>query len=197
MNVNLNWSATVHTTVLVQDSILPNLYELGFDLVTNTNDGEDQFLYFNRMRWFIEARFNLSTIAQYSNPHFKTMCDLDQTIFQIDDIPSELLIAGILMRKVQAILDNKLILNRLTLSSSLGEYVKYSVMHDEIVDGVQHQSWVKEPNLVWWEKGDTSINNFDTPILTWDEIKLGKKTTASTKKKGFNPTVITGGKDEA
>ena len=195
MNVNLNWSAAVQTTVLVQDSILPNHYELSFDLVTNTDDQNEQFIYFNRLRWFIEARFNICTIADHTNPVFKVICALDQSIFQIGDIPSELLVAGVLMRKCNAVLDNKIILNRLTLASSLQDYVKYIVMHDDIIDGIQKQPWVVNPNVVWWERGDTSINDFTSPNITWEELKLTTKQ-ETTKKKGFNPTVITGGKDE-
>lgn len=197
MNVSLSWSASIHTTVLVQDSILPNLYELNFDLITNTNDHEEQLIYFNRLRWLIEAKFNVCTIADYNNITFKTLTTLDQTIFQIGDIPSELLIAGILMRKCSAILENKFIIDRLTLSSSLGDYVKYKVKHDEIIDGVQKQPWVEHPSVVWWERPDTAINDLGGPNATWDELQLTiKKGETKKKKKGFNPTVIKGGKDE-
>lgn len=195
MNVNFNWQASIPTTVLVQDSILPNLYELGFDLITNTSDTNEQYVYFNRLRWFIEARCNVATIAEFGNPTFKTICGLDQSIFQIGDIPSELLVAGILIRKCNAILENKLLLNRIVLSSSLGEYVKYLVMHDDIIDGVQKQPWVTHPNVVWWERGDTSINDLGETNITWEELKLSI-TKTETKKKGFTPTVISGGKDE-
>lgn len=195
MNVNLNWSATLQTTVVVEDSILPNTYEIQFDLITNTEIPEEQFIYFNRLRWFVEAKLHLSTIINNASPLFHNLSAFDQTIMQVSDRPSELLIAAILSQKASAIMDGKLIVNEITLGSSLGEYIRYTITHEDIIDAAELFPWIKSGEKVWWRRGDTSINDIDSTIIPWEELNLTteKKKMADVKK--FTPTIITGGKD--
>jgi len=194
MNVNLTWGCGVGAIIAIENSLVPNTYEFEFDLITNTEILEEQHIYFQRLKWYMEAHFNCCVLINFETPAFDLITEhFNQIIFQTNQPPSDFTVGAMLFLKLSRILNNKIILNKLAISSGLGEYIKYSITGIDIADGTNTAPWMPAGSPPWWMRNDTSINDIATKeLITWESINLG----LASELKKFTPTVIPGGKNE-
>lgn len=197
MNVNLSWETNTLNTLVLEDQLLPNAYNIRVHFVTNTTNTQEQKIVFDRVKLILETQFNFSCIASYDSPSFNVLKDhFSQSICQIGSEASDLIIGAILFRKIHKIVDKKLILNGLEISSQLGGMVGYTLTGEDFIQESTIHPWTT--GVPWWERNDPSINDLqDDKIneISWKDMEMELPSDAVIVKK-FTPTVIEGGKDE-
>jgi len=220
MNVNLAWQTSILCIAVVDDRIVANNYSLCIDFITNTVDSRHQNIAFERMKFMLSKIFDQSIFISATNKLLPKIADLSPTNLVI--LPEEgydQVINLALYCKLNSIMEGKLLVEAMSISSTVNNDITYSFGEDDNLGpfAVHHRKKAKP----WWLRPDlrtTDAEEGHFPIDGWADIGLsfeqlapsrpnvkGKKKVDNTVKAsynkpntpqiiGFNPEVIAGGK---
>lgn len=196
-----NWETTFDATVLIDDCIYPNTYNVGLSFLPKSSDIKLQNNSFDRLKYLFTR---LCENAVIINPETK----LQPIFFQmpvnkilIPGNPYDQLLCCVLYHKMIAISGKYLHLGHLTLDSKLGDNVQYSIDEKTINNiNLPDNEWIS-PVITkpWWKRNDTAT--FDQVLgekefwggpSTWRDLGYG----SDAPKKEFNPTILDGGRDK-
>jgi hypothetical protein len=155
------WKTDFLSIIVSEDDIVPNSYEVGLYLETNTTDIREQNVAFERIKFFLNSQCQNGTFASISN------------------------------KKICAIVEGRFTVETLQLSSHQGDNVRYDWSEDnEMPLGDEIRTYCeviddKNKDFVpWWNRADTST--WDTIAtdengksgywggeFTWEDIGLG------------------------
>lgn len=191
MNVTFTWETVCHTTVVIQNQILPNIYRIKLHFVTSTENVEEQRVSFEEVKMFFDQRVNLCSITCYETPEFDILKEyFEHTIMQIPGSEfSDLDVGYCLSRKVQKIIRKNLLLIGLEISSQLGDNIEYILTPEDKVAN-SNATWTDlKP---WWDRPDFDINDLNKVDLDLTHVTQESKP----ERKPFVPVVIDGGKKD-
>lgn len=154
MNVRLKYDIPFTAGIWFNDQLRMNNYSLRLWMATNTEHASEQNIAFERMKYFVYTQID-NTIFIDANNHDQCMkffqSGLDITTMPGD--PVDQLIGIMLYHKLNAIMENRMIIIETELSSSYGEGMTY--LHSE----GEHTLGIESPD--WWHTADTIHNDID------------------------------------
>ena len=126
MNVRLKYDINFTAGIYYNDSLRMNNYSMRLWLLTNTTEAENHNIAFDRLKYFIYSEID-STI--FINQENIKQCQLFATSgLKITSLPGETvdqLIGIMLYYKLNAILEDRLLVVENEISSTLGENMTY------------------------------------------------------------------------
>ena len=202
-NENINfftWDTSFSTTVVVDDCVYPNTYNVTIGFVPKSDSIELQNIGFEKVKYLFNRLCENSIIFSPNNKTQSTWFKMPVNKILLPGSPYDQLLAVCLFRKIYSISGKYFLFNHLSVDSRLGDHVKYTV-DDESLENkhLDVKNWIGTDINPWWNRDDTAT--FDQQIsanahwqgaVTWKD--LGYNDT-DTKTKPFNPTVIDGGRD--
>lgn len=194
-----SWSTKFDATVVVDDVIYPNRYNVTISFIPKTKEISKQNIGFEKIKYFIER---LCENAVIFSPMDKTQAywfKMPVNKVLLPGSPYDQLLAITMLKKIESIAGEFFHFGNITVDSKLGDSVKYTV------DGNSYENkhlnvnnWMDSNIDPWWNRNDTATfdqridaNTIWTGAATWED--LGYEST-NTKSKPFNPTVIDGGR---
>lgn len=196
-----NWSTTFDATVVVDDVVYPNRYNISISFIPKTSEISKQNIGFEKIKYLITRLCENSVIF---SPKDKTQAywfKMPVNKILLPGSPYDQLLGVCLFRKIISIAGNYFHLGHLSVDSKLGDNVKYTVDNESFENKhLEVTDWLETNIDPWWNRDDTAT--FDQRIdaktiwtggSTWEE--LGYDSTI-TKSKSFNPTVIDGGREK-
>ena len=195
-----NWETTFDATVLIDDCIYPNTYNVNLSFLPKSTDIQLQNNSFDRLKYLFG---NLCENSLIINPETK----LQAVFFQmpinkvlLPGKPYDQLFWYVLYHKMIAISGKYLHIGHLTVDSKLGDNVQYSVDEKTINNiTLPDENWIS-PVITqpWWDRNDTATfdqvlgeKEFWTGPKSWRDLGYG----SDAPKKSFNPTILDGGRD--
>jgi len=218
--MNLTWGTNWQSTVLVQDVILPNTYDATVAFEFNTPVKEKQMVAFDRMKFIFDMILAGNMIANVENPLVGKLYETTNTTINTLPIdPLDEAMAAVIMSKIISVTDNNILIDRIDISSSLGDNITNSVYIDDLEDLDylrQNAIAVADPNTpAWWFRPEVDVT--DIIVLKkktakiihdsqkWEDFGLGwdkeeeviepKGPAKIIKMHGWKPKIIKGGKD--
>ena len=173
---NFIWPATFAATVIIDDTILPNGYTINISM-HQLDKKTDLSLGFKKLRYFVETHLHNSVLIDSSNKRFEHFKDVDNHVIEFPSTPWDYLVGVILYNKFVHITDKYFEINYITIDSSMGDHVSYTVTPETDL-GVPIQG------NFWWntDSPSTDINS----KINWDKLNLKDRTS-------FSPRIIEGG----
>ena len=186
------WKTEFLSIIVSEDDIVPNSYEVGLYLETNTTDIREQNVAFERIKFFLNSQCQNGTFVSMSNKFSKVFLEnSNPRIILLPVEPFDQLLATLLYEKISAIVEGRFDVETLQLSSHQGDNVRYDWgLDNEMPLGEEinaYCSTIDEKNkefVPWWNRPDTST--WDTVItdetgktgywggeFTWEDIGLG------------------------
>ena len=195
-----SWKGNFDATVVVDDVIYPNRYNIQISFIPKTKEIRQQKLGFEKIKYLIERLCENSIIFSPKDQTKEYWFKMPVNKILLPGSPYDQLLAVVLYSKILAIAGNYFHFGNLTVDSKLGDSVKYTVdtnsyenKHLEVTD------WCESNITPWWTRDDTAT--FDQRINakniwqgahSWKDLGYD-----SEQKQGkFTPTVIDGGRNK-
>jgi hypothetical protein len=153
MNVRLKYDMPFTAGVYYNDNLRMNNYSLRLWMTTNTENSSDHAISFERIKYFIYSQID-STI--FINSNLEDQCDrflqAGLNITTIPGDPVDQLIGIMLYYKLNAIMEDRMIVVETELSSTYGENMTY--LHSE------HENTTGFVQPAWWTTADLTHSDF-------------------------------------
>jgi hypothetical protein len=175
MNVRLQKNLHFTAGVWYDNVLQMNNYMSSIHLYTNTADPVDQNIAFERLKYFVYYALDSSILVdQESNEQCSRLASAGLKITTMPGIPVDQLIGIMLYYKLNAVVEQRLIITDVEISSGIGDNIVY--LHNE---NESSNDFVKP---AWWTTSDpahcdSNLCQFDNVVAinracNWRELEL-------------------------
>ena len=203
------WRTKYKSIIIVDGELFQNEYSVKLYLTPYTADLQEQTKYFDRLKNLFEQIFANTITTWRQEPLYHLLKESSSNRFiELPKPPYDQIMAAVNFCKANTIMDGKILINKLELSSWQGDGITYSVDKDSkellLLDTA---NWFSEKFAnfdPWWLRPDTATydQELDKGIYTghfsWtkNKIPVDKRHEDHAKIFEFNPKVLDGGKDK-
>ena len=209
MSNTFSWKTKFKSIIIVDGELFGNEYNLNISLTPHTADLKEQTEYFDRLKNLFELVFANTITTWRDEKLYHTLKKSSNNRFvELPRPPYDQIMAAVCFCKANAILDSKITINFIELSSWQGDGITYTVdKNSKELILLDAPNWFSDKYTKfdpWWLRADTATydEEFDKGIYTghfsWKENKIpvDKKHDDHAKIFEFNPKVLDGGKDK-
>jgi len=209
MSNTFTWKTKFKSIIIVDGELFANEYKLNISLTPYTADLKEQTEYFERLKNLFEQVFANTITTWRDEPLYQTLKTASINRFiQLPKPPYDQIMAAVCFCKANSILDSKIVINYIELSSWQGDGITYKVDKDskELIL-LDRPDWFSEKYNTfdpWWLRPDTATydEELDKGIYTghfsWNDqqIPVDKRHEYHAKVFEFQPKVLDGGKNK-
>jgi hypothetical protein len=174
------WPSEFACTIVTENLILPNIYNVSVGLEPTTSNTDDINLGFKKLKYFINYCLQNSILVHQETDIAKSLVNLNNNLVFLPTDPYDYLIGSILYRKFSTIAEKCFDIVFLGIDSSVGDRVQYTITGNNEID-------VDLNGNFWWNEDSVNTGRNNHP--SWEELNLKE----SPK---FSPIVIKGGRSE-
>ena len=207
---SFSWSTKFRSIIIVGHELFHNEYNIKCHITPVTADLEEQNKYFERLKSLFELIFANTIISWRDEVLFEMLKDnSDNRFVELPKPPYDQVMAAVCFTKANAVLEGKILVSQLELSSYQGDGISYIVEKDgpeiELLDVDNWFSAKYNKFDPWWLRGDTATYDEElekgiyTGHFSWNkEIveEIDKTEQKNAKIFEFNPRIIDGDKDK-
>jgi hypothetical protein len=176
MNVKLHYKLNFCSGVFFNETTFLNNYEIELDLITASSNGYEQNVALDRVKFFVEHVCNGSFfINDVELKQIKALLNANLNVIALPEDPIDQIIGIMLYHKLNAIMEGRMLIYRLSINSELGDFVSYIHSDDESSGPFDVGGWWNEPEMI--------CNNFNNvkektkivkivPTRTWADLNL-------------------------
>ena len=209
MSNTFSWKTKFKSIIIVDGELFANEYKLNISLTPHTASLKEQTDYFERLKNLFEQVFANTITTWRDEPLYHTLKKSTTNRFiELPKPPYDQIMAAVCFCKANSILDSKIVINNIELSSWQGDGITYKVDKDSkeliLLDRPDWFSAKYNKFDPWWLRADTATydQELDKGIYTghfsWNnqKIPVDKKHEYHAKIFEFQPKVLDGGKDK-
>ena len=209
MSNTFSWKTKFKSIIIVDGELFGNEYNLKISLTPHTADLKEQTDYFERLKNLFEMVFANTITTWRDEKLYHTLKKSSNNRFvELPRPPYDQIMAAVCFCKANAILDSKITINFIELSSWQGDGITYTVdKNSKELILLDAPNWFSDKYIKfdpWWLRADTATydEEFEKGIYTghfsWNtnKIPVDKKHEDHAKIFEFNPKVLDGGKDK-
>jgi hypothetical protein len=209
MSNTFTWKTKFKSIIVVDSELFSNEYKIEISLSTHTANLKEQTAYFERLKNLFEQVF-ANTITTWRDDKLYPIlkANTNNRFIELPKPPYDQIMAAVCFCKANSILDSKITINNISLSSWQGDGITYTVDKDskELIL-LDRPDWFSEKYNSfdpWWLRPDTATydQELDKGIYTghfsWNNTKIPVDTKHEYHAKifEFQPKVLDGGKDK-
>lgn len=132
MNVQIRIDPSFTAAVHWNEEFLINEYELQINMVTKTEDQFEQSIAMERLKYMLHHAFtNAVFINQNDNKQCKHYVNAGMKVVNLPHDPVDQIVGIMLYCKLNAVMEQRILINSILISSSLGDQVWYQHESDE------------------------------------------------------------------
>ena len=204
-----SWKTKFKSIIIVDGELFGNEYNLNISLTPHTANLKEQTDYFERLKNLFEMVFANTITTWRDEKLYHTLKKSSNNRFvELPRPPYDQIMAAVCFCKANAILDSKITINFIELSSWQGDGITYTVdKNSKELILLDAPNWFSDKYIKfdpWWLRADTATydEEFEKGIYTghfsWNtnKIPVDKKHDDHAKIFEFNPKVLDGGKDK-
>ena len=131
MSNTFTWKTKFKSIIIVDGELFSNEYKLNVSLTPHTANLKEQTEYFERLKNLFEQVF-ANTITTWRDEKLYTILkkNTNNRFIELPKPPYDQIMAAVCFCKANSILDSKIIINNIELSSWQGDGITYSVDKD-------------------------------------------------------------------
>jgi hypothetical protein len=175
------WTVEIVCTFVSDNIMMPNVYTVSIGMQPNSPDTNDVELGFKKIKHFVNEYLSNSVFVNKDSEYAKALSKLDTNLVLFPDEPYDYLVAAILYRKLEAISEKYFDIDFITIDSTIGDRIQYTLTQDCVVENDLTGDW-------WWNKD--SVNTGTDDHTSWEDLDLKDSPR-------FSPIVVKGGKSES
>ena len=205
---SFNWSTEFKNIIIVDNELFHNTYKIKIGIRPVTADLEEQSQYFDRLKFLYTYVIANTIITWREEPLYEMLeNETNNRFLQLPKPPYDQIVAAVLFSKSNAILEGKIIVDSIELSSYQGDGISYTITKEgtelELLDVDNWFSAKYNKFDPWWLRPDTATYDKElakgiyTGHFSWqeqNEPKPDPEHEEHAKIFEFNPRIIDGGK---
>lgn len=175
MNVRLQTTMSFIAGVYYDNELRMNNYKITLNLLTGTENNHEQNIALDRVRYFVYNQLPHSVfINQIYQDKCQALLTADVKISNLPEEPVDQIIGIMLFSKLNAIMEDRMLLTEIEISSDLGDGIIYFHNDEESIGPFELSGW--------WNNNDSSYcdlrnitNNKVVELpgeLSWKDLKL-------------------------
>ena len=149
MNVRLRYSTVFTAGIFYADQLRMNNYQVKLHITTNSEEGDDHNIALDRIKYFLHNQLN-STVFINSDEaeQCRAFASAGIKMTTLPEHPLDQVVGIMLYCKLNAMLENRMIIEEVEICSELGENIVY--LHDEreALGPFADAGWWSEPDAV-------------------------------------------------
>ena len=175
MNVRLRTSLGFVAGVFFDGILRMNNYRVTISMTTNSGSSENYNIALDRMKYFFAECIDSSIlINEEETDQCKKFVKAGLKLVTLPEEPVEQIIGMMLYYKLNAIMEDRIIVNETELSSAAGEGIVYLHSENENTESIIKPDWWVSPDLV---HSDIDLTNSDKvvtmhPLGVWRDLEL-------------------------
>jgi len=155
MNVKLQYDLEFMAAVYFENQLHMNSYSVNLQLLTNTHDAASTNIAMERLKCFVYYELgNAVFINQNQKEKAEMLQILGANIVTLPEDPIDQIIGIMLYVKLNSIMENRLSVTKLDISSAIGDSVWYQHDEDDVLGPFNADGW--------WHNAGAEHNNIDT-----------------------------------
>ena len=167
MNVRLEYDMHWRAGIWFENCLQINSYNIELSITTNTSNSEDHVISLNRLNHFVYNEMaNTVYIQQDDKAQIQALTTAGIKVTTLPEEPIDQIIGIALYCKLNAILQERMFVNGVTIQSDLGDQVRY-LHHDLESLGPLNQEG-------WWQDSSPVHSNFKTTASRKHVVKLNR-----------------------
>jgi len=167
MNIKLSFNSNMMASVWYADQIHNNLYQLHIQLVTITDDPIEQNIAMDRLKYMMLEQLNSAVFIQNIYPEIiDKFNEMNIKVVVVPEEPVDQIIGMMLFSKLNAIMENRMLITTLQLSSLIGDSISY---YHDVEDDLG--PFTQEG---WWSDSDART-------VSRNGVKIGDKVVKITR----------------
>lgn len=209
MSNNFTWKTKFKSIIIVDGELFSNEYDIKISLTPHTASLKEQTAYFDRLKNLFEQVFANTITTWREEPLYDVLkANTNNRFIELPRPPYDQIMAAVCFCKANSILDSKMVINHVDLSSWQGDGITYTVdKNSRELILLDRPDWFTDKYKKfdpWWLRSDTATydKEMDKGIYTghfsWtnQQIPVDKRHEEHAKIFEFNPKVLDGGKDK-
>lgn len=177
---NFIWPAEFICTIVDDNVILPNHYNLKIYIEPHVPVTENFGIGFEKLKYFIFNVLNYSIFINSNNSKAVPLATIDNNIVYFSSEPYDYYVGATLFSKFLTITEKYFSIYQISIDSSIGDRVQYNINNP-------YECGLDLDVKNWWNE-DSPDTGCKTK-LTWDGLPVVEPT-------AFQPKIIKGGKSE-
>lgn len=176
MNVRLRHETTFTAGVHWNDKLYMTNYNLDISLLTNCMDAEEQNIAMERVKAMLREQFTNSVfINQNNQKQIKQYLAAGVEVSPLPEDPLDQIVGIMLFCKLTAVMEGRMVITNLELSSELGDMIYYLHSVDENIGPFADPGWWNSPDPIHNDLGKYIKRTTDERIVemqkpqTWKE----------------------------
>lgn len=154
MNVRLRYSTVFTAGIFYADQMRMNNYQVKLHLTTNSTDGDDHNVALDRIKYFIHHQLNSTVfINSELDDQCKAFANAGINLTTLPEEPLDQVIGIMLYCKLNAMLENKMIVDEIEICSELGENIVYLHNDQEPVGPFAESGWWQDSDSIHCDLG--------------------------------------------
>lgn len=154
MNVRLEYTMSFTAGVYWDGQMLMNRYNIKLYMVTNSSDATTQNTAYERLKYFVYSEMaNTIFVNQLHQDQCRLLIAAGLKITTLPSEPVDQLIGIMLYSKLNAIMEDHIIVNEVEISSELGEHMSYLHAADENLGPFAVPGWWHDADLIHCDSG--------------------------------------------
>jgi hypothetical protein len=175
MNVRLEYNLEFLAGIYYNDNVFFNKYFVDLEFTTQCSDPVDQNVALDRLKFFVSQILQHSVFVDSSEKTaIKKLETAGIKIATLPSVPVDQIIGMMLFCKLNAVMEDRILITQLKISSDFGEHIVYLQHENESVGPFEAKGWWHdpEPNCGYLQMSSSKVVNIsDTP--TWQNLDFG------------------------
>lgn len=207
---DISFKTKWRSVITLEDYVNPNEYTAKIYMDINTDSGEEQNIAFERCKVFIDAILDNSFLISIDNPLLPFLKKkTKQKIVTLPTEPLDLVVASVLFHKLNAIVEDRLVITQVNLKSRQGEdvWIHYDQDFADNSSFFQPEIFKKLNEMPWWTRSDVSHSDwyeeskkefkYHKHAVDWEKsLHWNQEDVKLDKMPAWKPKIIDGGKTQ-
>jgi hypothetical protein len=149
MNVRLRYSTVFTAGIFYADQMSMNNYQVKLHLTTNSGDGDDHNIALDRIKYFLHNQLNSTVFINGSETsQCRAFAAAGIKMTTLPEEPLDQVIGIMLYCKLNAMLEDRMIIDEIEICSELGENIVYLHSDQESLGPFSLPGWWSESDAV-------------------------------------------------
>lgn len=154
MNVRLKKTWHVPAVVLSAryDNMVSNIYTITAEMTTADGDNDEYNIAYERINHWMRNVFQDSFLVDDEHPRLAAFRNTGERVLVFPDDPVDQLVGIALYCKLSAMVEGRLIIDNLSVSSGLDDHITYVHDADDVVGVFADDGWWNHAGPIWQHK---------------------------------------------
>lgn len=175
MNVRLEYPMSFYAGLYFRDQYFFNKFNVTLELLTGSEDAEEQNIALDRIKYMVKEQFEHSIfVHQKDKALIKKLEAAGMPVIPLPEEPVDQIIGMALYYKLNAIVEDRMLIHQTRISSEIGEHMVYLHCEDEIAGPFVDNGWWTSADPHFDKVKQSGSKVVELPKnLTWEDLGLG------------------------